>query len=355
MFNTNEYTEMVLLYGEFHRNKREAAKQYAIKFPNANHPSASTISNVVTRLRETGSVLNRKRSRSIMDLTKHVHVEDVLGYALAHPQSSVRSISEACGYSKSQVWNILNTYGAYPYRPILVQDLLPGDKERRFDFCNFILNKQNDNMSFVSDIMFTDECQFTRQGVINTQNSHYWSLQNPHIIRPNRHQVRWSINVWCGIWKETLIGPFFFDGALTSERYAQILEGSVTDFLDECVSLRDLSQMWFHHDGAPAHKSLKPRTVLTETFGNNIIGYGGPVEWPPRSPDLNPLDYFLWGFLKNKVYEKESTSPSDLLNRICVACRCVTPSMLRKVQEEFLTRVHVCIAAEGSYFEQMLR
>ena len=52
----------------------------------------------------------------------------------------------------------------------------------------------------------------------------------------------------------------------------------MTDLLDECGSLRDLSQMWFQHDCAPAYKSLKPCTVLTKTFGNNIIGHGGPID-----------------------------------------------------------------------------
>ncbi|GFV31850.1 uncharacterized protein TNCV_2087531 [Trichonephila clavipes] len=52
-------------------------------------------------------------------------------YALAHPESSLRDIRKACSYSKSTVWNILHTYGAYTYRPVLAQELMPGDQERR--------------------------------------------------------------------------------------------------------------------------------------------------------------------------------------------------------------------------------
>ncbi|GFX57185.1 uncharacterized protein TNCV_2964641 [Trichonephila clavipes] len=101
------------------------------------------------------------------------------------------------------------TYGAYPYRPALAQELMPGDKERRFDFCNFVLNTLDGNPDFLNEVLWSDECQFSRQGTINTQNRHYWSLQNPHLIRPNRQQVRWSVNVWCGIWKSTVIGPIY--------------------------------------------------------------------------------------------------------------------------------------------------
>ncbi|GFT38022.1 uncharacterized protein TNCV_2086081 [Trichonephila clavipes] len=52
---------------------------------------------------------------------QRIPAEDVLGYALAHPESSVRDISKACSYSKLTVWNILHAYGAYPYRPVLAK------------------------------------------------------------------------------------------------------------------------------------------------------------------------------------------------------------------------------------------
>ncbi|GFX49931.1 uncharacterized protein TNCV_1031811 [Trichonephila clavipes] len=126
---------------------------------------------------------------------------------------------------------------------------MPRNQEHPFDFCNFVL--LDENPDFFNEVLWSDKCQFSRQGTINTQNKHYWSLENPHLIRPNRHQVRWSVIVWCGIWKSTLIGPIYFDGPLTSESYAEILSGPLADFLEDEVSLRNLSRMWYQHDGAP--------------------------------------------------------------------------------------------------------
>ena len=57
----------------------------------------------------------------------------------------------------------------------------------------------------------------------------------------------------------------------------------------------------FHQDGASAHYSSRVRTYLDNKRPGNWIGRGGPVEWPPRWPDLTPCDYFLWGHLKEKV------------------------------------------------------
>ncbi|GFT40159.1 uncharacterized protein TNCV_1526731 [Trichonephila clavipes] len=128
---------------------------------------------------------------------------------------------------------------------------------------------------FLNEVLGSGECQFSRQDTINTQNRHYWSLENPHLIRLNRHQVGWSVNVWCGIWKGTLIDSIYFDRPLTSESYTEILSGLLADFLEDEVSLRDLSCMWYQLDGATTHKSVQPCTFLAQTFDTRIISYGG--------------------------------------------------------------------------------
>ena len=52
--------------------------------------------------------------------------------------------------------------------------------------------------------------------------------------------------------------------------------------------------MFFQHDGAPPHYIRHVRDYLNQSFSNRWLGRGGPVAWPPRSPDLMPLDYYLW-------------------------------------------------------------
>ncbi|XP_056413945.1 membrane cofactor protein-like isoform X7 [Hyla sarda] len=55
-------------------------------------------------------------------------------------------------------------------------------------------------------------------------------------------------------------------------------------------------------DGAPPHYGCQVRAFLDEQFPGKWIGHRGPVEWPPRSPDLTTLDFHLWGHLKAIVY-----------------------------------------------------
>ncbi|GFT31308.1 uncharacterized protein TNCV_607561 [Trichonephila clavipes] len=155
---------------------------------------------------------------------------------------------------------------------------MPRDQERRFDFCNFVLNTRRKSR-FFNEVWWSDECQFSRQGTINTWNTHYWSLENPHMppsALVGEHVVR---NM-----EEHLNWPNAFQW--TSESYTEILSGPLADFLEDEVPLWDLSCMWYHHDGGPAHKSAQPCTFLAQTFDTQIIGYGGHNR---SGPDLSPL------------------------------------------------------------------
>ena len=55
------------------------------------------------------------------------------------------------------------------------------------------------------------------------------------------------------------------------------------------------------------------RTWLKQTFGDRFIDM---ATWPPRSPDLNPCDFSLWGYLKSKVYNPKPTNLLQLRENI---------------------------------------
>jgi hypothetical protein len=78
--------------------------------------------------------------------------------------------------------------------------------------------------------------------------------------------------------------------------------------------------------GLPAHFSRVVRGYLDEHYPQRWIGRGSPVAWPPRSPDLNPLDFFLWGHLKSLVYATPVNTQQELWQRVWVACDTVKTS-----------------------------
>ncbi|GFW25566.1 hypothetical protein TNCV_1308271 [Trichonephila clavipes] len=56
--------------------------------------------------------------------------------------------------------------------------------------------------------------------------------------------------------------------------------------------------------------------LLKDTFGDRLISRFGPVNWPPRSCDLTPLDYFLWGYVKSLVYADKPQALDHLEDNI---------------------------------------
>jgi hypothetical protein len=82
------------------------------------------------------------------------------------------------------------------------------------------------------------------------------------------------------------------------------------------VPLQLLAHPWFQHDGAPVHYTTQAQQVPDRRYPDSWIGRGGPINWPARSPDLTPLDYFLWGYMKNYVYREPVNSLEQLDDRL---------------------------------------
>jgi len=149
--------------------------------------------------------------------------------------------------------------------------------------------------------MFSNETTFHNNGgLTNRHNCYYWFVENPRIneFRTNDHQHRCSFIVWCGILNGNLIGPYFFDGNVNSNRYLHFLRHELPNLLED-IDLQTRQRMWFQQDGAPAHRSRVIQRFLHCRFPCRWIRIRGYVEWCPRSPDLTSPDYLLWSFLKN--------------------------------------------------------
>ena len=95
--------------------------------------------------------------------------------------------------------------------------------------------------------------------------------------------------MWCGFLHDRVVGPFFFDEATVKQ----------DNFLDMLLQfaipqVKDRQpHVIFQLDGAPPHWGLNVRAALDAEFPGRWIGQGGPMTWPPRSPDVTPVRFFL--------------------------------------------------------------
>ena len=110
----------------------------------------------------------------------------------------------------------------------------------------------------------------------------------------------------------------------------------------------------FQQDGAPAHYSKEVREWLKWNLPGRWIERRGPIEWAPRSPDLSPLDFFLWGYLKQKVYSKPVKDLEELRKKIKNYIRLIEKDVLEKVFLNLEKRLELIQEIGGGHFEQFL-
>ncbi|GFY17432.1 putative DD41D transposase [Trichonephila clavipes] len=89
----------------------------------------------------------------------------------------------------------------------------------------------------------------------------------------------------------------------------------ITNFFIPELNNHDVQELWFQQDGATCHTARATIDLLKDTFGDRLISRFGPVNWPPRSCDLTPLDYFLWGYVKSLVYAENGQLPCRTIMR----------------------------------------
>ena len=111
--------------------------------------------------------------------------------------------------------------------------------------------------------------------------------------------------------------------------------------------------MYFMQDGAPAHFSRQVRNYLDAQYPERWIGRGGPLLWPARSPDLNPMDFSIWGYLKSIVYDSPINNLNELNVKIVNSVNMLKSNedLLFKIRQSFVKRISKCIEVNGGHFE----
>jgi len=105
-----------------------------------------------------------------------------------------------------------------------------------------------------------------------------------------------------------IIGPFWFEDdneqsvTINDEGYVQVL-GKFSTALGRRRGVVRVLQ-WFQQDGATPHTSNKSLAWLEQRFSDRLISGRCDRQWSPHSPDLNPADFYMWGYLKAVVLKR---------------------------------------------------
>ncbi|GFW39784.1 transposable element Tc3 transposase [Trichonephila clavipes] len=128
----------------------------------------------------------------------------------------------------------------------------------------------------------------------------------------------------------------------------------ITNFFIPELNNHDAQELWFQQDGATCHTARATIDLLKDTFGDRLISRFGPVNWPPRSCDLTPLDYFLWGYVKSLVYADKPQTLDHLEDNIRRVIADIRPQILEKVIENWTSRLDYIRASRGSPMPEIL-
>ncbi|GFS66421.1 uncharacterized protein TNCV_3856751 [Trichonephila clavipes] len=128
----------------------------------------------------------------------------------------------------------------------------------------------------------------------------------------------------------------------------------ITNFFIPELNNQDVQELWFQQDGATCYTARATIDLLKDTFGDHLISCFGPVNWPPRSCDLTPLDYFLWGYVKSLVYADKPQTLDHLEDNIRRVIADIRPQMLEKVIENWTSRLDYIRASRGSHMPEIM-
>ncbi|XP_073831484.1 uncharacterized protein [Musca autumnalis] len=245
------------------------------------------------------------------------------------PNESIRHRAKQLELCPSTLWKILRKdLGLRPYKIQLVQELKPRDHAMRRDFGVWAENEIDLDADFHHKILF--------------------NLETP--LHPQK------LTVWCALWAGGVIGPYFFRNnageavTVNGDRYRAM----ITDYFVSELDGMNVDELWFQQDGATCHTAHVTIDLLKETFDERIISRNGPVNWPPRSCDLTPLDYFLWGYVKSLIYANKPETLGELEANIRGVIADIRPHMLEKVVENWTSRIGFIRASRGDLMPEII-
>lgn len=352
VFTHLEKCDMLECYIFCQKNSREARVRYSVIFPNRNLPTESYFLRLYRKFRANENLFSKTRAKKDFIVSEATEI-NVLGYFAAQPTKSITDLSEESGLCLGTIHRILKKHKFSPFKFRPTQTLVPGDHQRRIEFCEWFVTKSNLNPDFWRLILWSDESNFCNKGLFNRKNTHHWSRENPKLARPCNPQNRFSVNVWCGLIGNKIVGPRFYQGSLTGARYFQMITEILTEFLDD-LNLEERQQCYFQQDGAPAHNVRQVDQLLQNFFNDRYLSTNGPVRMPPRSPDINPLDFYFWGDLKDVVYARQYDTLQALQQGIVDAINNINGNTVAKATRSVYKRCQKCLELGGDVFEHVL-
>jgi Helix-turn-helix domain (DUF4817) len=355
--------QRIFIVEQFYSNNKSVVKVQRLfrkQFSSSLVPCRKFIYRTVNKFRELGQLGDqRKCNRGLTTKCTPENVNLVSVAMTQSPKKSIRRASQQLGLSYGTVRKIVRKFlKLFPDKIQIEKPLKNFDKLRRLNFALMFTTLLTERPEILFTIWFSDEAHFWLDGYVNKQNMRFYATENPHlsISRPLHPQ---KTTVWCALSAIGIVGPIFIHETVTADVYrSQILDV----FLVRLQELRvDISSAFFQQDGAKPHTANRVLDFIETVFGDRVLSNRYPerfnegYHWPPYSPDINPCDFYLWGYLKDRVYENNPHSVEELEIAIRNEIVNINAATLESVVGNFAHRLEmICEAGDGGHFEHII-
>lgn len=295
------------------------------------------------------SVAKRKKhSRRSDSIRDHDFITKVEKIVDDDPSKSIRAIARELQVHHKTVWRCIHEdlrYSSYVMRR--GQFMTEQTKKNRYEKCQKLLRKIKHPEEPQLLWFFSDEKNFDQDQKVNRRNDR-WLCQDPadvpHVMHTKFPATVMVLSIVSN--KGDVMPPYFFEKGLrvNAEGYVAVLRDVVKPWIDQVAKWRPYV---FQQDSAPAHKAKVTQNWMSKNLHSHIT----PDFWPPNSPDLNPLDYYVWGVVERDTNKHPHSTIDSLKSTIKQVMVNMDKTMLTKACGRFRPRIEAVIDAEGGFIE----
>ena len=321
--------------------------------------SLNTLQWMCRRIDKTGSVVERKvgsgKPKSARSEANIAMVKDMICSQEDEPgtSKSTRNIASEVGISATSVRRIAKLdLSLSSFRRMPAQVINEATRLKRLTRCKQLIRRLTVNKT--KKVFFTDEKLFYVSPPVNCQNDRVWSAGRKRSISPKRllvQRARFSASVMvsAGV-SYGGKGSLHFVAEKAKINADYYTNNLLPKLIENCNNLAP-NDFIFQQDGAPAHTSRLAQDWLEQHCPDFIK----KDEWPPNSPDLNPLDFHVWGAMleKYRAYKPKPKNKAELKTVLQTVWDDLPQEPIDRAILSFRSRLQACIRAQGGHFEHL--
>ncbi len=290
----------------------------------------------------------RKQHKKRSDAMDRAFIMDVERLIQEDPSRSMRAIACELNVSATVVRRVVKEeIKLKSYALKRGQFMNQGTKERRLAKAKKLLWKLKKPTEHKQLIFFSDEKNFSQDQKVNRRNNRWICADRSNVPIVMATKFPATVMVLGVVSNQgDVMPPHFFPKGrkINTQEYLTVLKEVVKPWMDEVAAGRPYI---FQQDGAPAHNSRETQDWCKK----NIPEFWNKELWPPCSPDCNPLDYFVWGFLEKEVNRMPHNNAESLKAEITRSMASLPRDTVVKACRQFRARLQAVVDANGDFIE----